>query len=79
MGEGSGRVDEEGARQDVTQPHTQPGVPWSGLDDTAMQHKLHGRCLSPGGKGTIICILSPEVTGYSPKKVTHSSDPFSGK
>ena len=33
----------------------------------------------PEAKGLSICILSPEVTGYSPKKVTHSSDPFSGK
>lgn len=50
---------------------------WTGR--TAMQYKLQVDVSLLEAKGLSISILSHEVTGYSPKKVAHSSDLFSGK
>jgi hypothetical protein len=58
---------------------SQTGLPWSDLEEIAMQHRLHSTCLSPRDKATALCVLFHEVSGYSPRNVTHSSDPFSGK
>lgn len=44
-----------------------------------MQYKLQVDVSLPEAKGLSISVLSHEVTGYSPKKVARSSDPFSGK